>query len=136
MNRTTLALLIAPMWIPLGMEVYFTRGHSFGDAWVLSALYGFFGYLVSLSFGGSILDFLRARGWTKLWQFSLAGALFALVVTLLVGMLGIGRRLATGESLDTIELRHHFSFPVFVPIGALMAATIWLIAEWRVKRVR
>ncbi|MEZ5459232.1 MAG: hypothetical protein R3E65_07965 [Steroidobacteraceae bacterium] len=61
MNRTTLALLIAPMWIPVSIEFYMTREHSFGDAWIISVIYGFFGYLVSLSFDGSTVDFLRAR---------------------------------------------------------------------------
>lgn len=135
MNRTTLALLIAPMWIPLAVEAYLSRGHSFGSGWFISVIYGFFGYLVSLSFGSSIVDFLRARRWTKLWQFSLAGFFLALAVGVFWVALGVGRRLATGETLETIKVSHHYSFAGLLPIGALMGATIWLIAEWRVKNV-
>lgn len=67
MNRTTLALLIAPMWIPLGMKVYYSSGQSFGSGWIISAIYGFFGYLVSLAFGSSIVDFLRSRSTYSSW---------------------------------------------------------------------
>jgi hypothetical protein len=134
MNRTTLALLIAPMWIPVGIEFYFTRGQSFGDAWVLSVLYGFFGYLVSLSFGGSIVDFLRAREWTKLWQFSLAGVVLALLVCLVVIALGLVRWSTTWETAKASTFSDMVFFSPLLLIGALMGATIWLIAEWRVKR--
>jgi hypothetical protein len=133
MNRTTLALLIAPMWIPVGMEFYMTRGHSFGDARILSVLYGFFGYLVSLSFSGSIVDFLRARGWTKLWQFSLAGVLLALLVCLFVIALGLARWWTTWEAAKATTVRDMVFFSPLMLSGALMGATIWLIAEWRGK---
>lgn len=135
MNRTTLALLIAPMWIPVGVEFYMTRVHSFGDAWIISVIYGFFGYLVSLSFCGSIVDFLRARRWTKLWQFSLAGFLFAFVVGLVFVLFGFVRRLAFGLLLESTNAGGAFFFAPLLLIGTLMGATIWLIAEWRAKSV-
>lgn len=134
MNRTTLALLIAPMWIPLGMEAYFYRGESFGSGWIISAIYGFFGYLVSLSFGRIIVDFLRARRWTTLWQFSLAGFLLALGVGMLFVAPGLFRRLASGTPVETFKVSDEFFFMPLLPIGVLMGATIWLIAEWRVKK--
>lgn len=135
MNRTTLALLIAPMWIPVGMEFYMTRGQSFGDAWIISVIYGFFGYLVSLSFGGSIVDFLRARGWTKLWQFSLAGFLLAMFVCLIVVAFELTRGSTTWESVKATPMTNAIFVSPLLLIGTLMGATIWLIAEWRGKRV-
>jgi hypothetical protein len=71
-----------------------------------------------------------------LWQFSLAGFLLALGVGVLFVALEFVRRLAYRAPLEAMKASDEFFFMPLLPIGALMGATIWLIAEWRVKRVR
>jgi hypothetical protein len=129
MKRTTLALLVAPALIPLGMEVYFSRGQSFGSSWIISAIYGFFGYIVSFAFGSSIIEFLRSRRWTKLWHFTLAGILLALGVGIFFVVEGFASRLVAGESFGAIKVSEQYFFSALLPIGASVGATVWLIAE-------
>jgi hypothetical protein len=137
MNRTALAFLIAPLWVPAATAFYGVylfpkpkQGHWIFFTTVVGAVFAYGGVLL---LGTPAFLILRAHKLTAFWIAPVLG-FFVGVITCSVFLVFLG--LSLGNSLP-FSLHELAANPVswssgFFPtgaLGAIVGATLWLIAR-------
>ena len=137
MSRIRAAFLIAPLWVPTitGISAFWIFPQPEQSFWRVTTVVigGLFGYAGTLGFGIPVFCFLRSRGLVSAWIAIAAGFLGG-GITWQIFLLLFG--LSLGDSIDFI-LKDMFrpsvwdSLLALVPavLGALVGATLWLIAR-------
>ena len=83
MPRIIAAFLLAPVIIPLCFAIAVVVRNGVGEELIIPAVMSVYTYLVSIALGVPALFLFRHRGWRRLWQFALGGALFGILVVVL-----------------------------------------------------
>jgi hypothetical protein len=137
MTRTATAFAIAPLWVPLLAAPVFrfyvwpdpAQVHWVAIGTIISATFAYVGCVV---LGLPLFRWLIARGLVSFWIAPFAGFVIGVVTWLLFMacfalMLGEG---AQGVALALADAPKHLRF-LLLPagVGALVGATIWLIAR-------
>ena len=83
MPRIIAAFLLSPAIIPLCFAVAVVVRNGVGEQLIIPAIMLMYAYLVSIALGVPSLFLFRHRGWRRLWQFALSGALFGIAPVVL-----------------------------------------------------
>jgi hypothetical protein len=136
MKRSTTAFIVAPLWVPLlavAYTLYLSLRHVGPVVWAHAAVLSIFAYIVVFALVSAVFRWLWSRGWTAGRTAAVVGAALA-VLTCMAAVLSFN--LASGAELrgPTLAdfLRSEFLlFVLMAPglVGALVGATIWLIAR-------
>lgn len=145
-ERTKYAFVIAPLWVPFLLAIFWTvewfRAPGLKTPAVFTIFLGFF-----LSYGGTILlgwpafQFLRSRKWTSPWIAVLLG--FVIAIATYSGFLflfGLILGFEVGESVSFVASMIAAGWLgeppassvlalVIGPTGMLVGITLWLIAR-------
>ena len=136
MKRTTLAFLVAPLWVPLVVTptaaIYLFHPPAQFFWVIITGFYSaIFAYLGSFAIGFPLFKFLLARGIVSAWVAIIAGMGVA-VVTWLVFLLCFGV-LLDGVSVGVDTLLHTpisgWELAVPASFGIVVGLTIWGIAR-------
>src|SRR5882672_8292993 len=129
MNRLIVALLIAPLAIPvIAFRLWEVSSLSATDVAAIF-LRVVITYVGTFLFGISAYLFLRARKWTTFWAAAVAGFI---VAGLTCWLLGIVTSFLGGW--DLLDVHVHLAWLRFVlwpcgPLGALVASLLWVVTR-------
>ena len=117
-RRVIVAFAVAPAIVPLAVITWALRSEvHLRESIVLGSIYGAFTYGASLLFGVPLFLTLSGHGWTRWWQYAIAGALVGVCVWLLI--------LAAAQ-------RAFFDWRtigVFAGAGVISTTGFWLVAN-------
>jgi hypothetical protein len=117
--RVIIAFAVAPAVIPLVVvAIGLVEGVPVPESLLLGLIYAAFRYGAALVFGVPSFRVFSRRGWVRLWQYVVVGALIGLVMLLLIGVM-------VGELLFG-----PLTVLVFAAGGALSTIGFWMIAVW------
>ena len=111
MPRIIAAFLLSPAILPLGFAVAVVVRNGFSEQLIIPAVMSVYTYLVSIALGVPALFLFRHRGWRRLWQFAVGGAVFGIVPVVL----------ARGSVYYIVP---------YGAIGMVSAAIFWLIGVY------
>jgi putative effector of murein hydrolase len=137
MQRTTAAFLIAPLWVPAtaGIYAFWMFPHPEQSFWRLATavIGGLFGYAGTLGFGIPLFIVLRSTRLVSVWIAIAVGFMageitWIIFLTLFALSLGNSTSFAVSEFLRPDQWS---SLSMLAPgfLGALVGATLWLIAR-------
>jgi hypothetical protein len=154
MNRTVLAFIVAPLWVPLIVGAYATElvfslpnpGQSSPIIAVVAIISAVIAYLITMGIGLPTFLWLRSRGIVRFWCAPAIGFLVGAIVWLAFGVfaLGHGSGIPPGTrsysiyGLAAVSPVHEglsagsttvYQMVTMGLVGALVGATIWLIAR-------
>jgi hypothetical protein len=116
-RRVILAFVLAPAVGPVVVAVWaFATGERAPESLVLASVYGAFTYGAAVFLGMPFYTLSRRKGWTKWWQYAIAGASMGLVPLLMIVLI----MQAPPPDRRTIL--------ALGGVGVLSATTFWLIA--------
>ena len=116
-RRVIVAFAVAPAVVPLAIGAWaLATGVHARESVVLGSIYGAFTYGAAVFLGVPVFSVFSRNGWTRWWQYAIAGALIGLAVLLVI--------LAAAQS----PLSDGRTVVVFVGIGILSTTVFWLIA--------
>jgi hypothetical protein len=119
-RRVIVAFAVAPAVVPLAMVAWaLSTGVRAPESIVLGSIYAAFTYGAAVLLGAPSFALFQRRGWTRWWQYTIAGAAIGLAV-LLVMSAAVQQRSTNAQ----IAL-------IFVGVGVLSTMVFWLIAVWR-----
>lgn len=133
MNRTVIAFIVAPLWVPVAAEVVaYTLEPTDSLSVAVDVLYNtFVSYLGAFALGFPAFLFLRSRKMTTFWIATLSGciiggvwgAMFTTGLIFYLGGIGAIQKLFGGNgNLVQMSLS-----PAM--LGMIVGATVWLIAR-------
>jgi hypothetical protein len=137
MRRTIAAFLVAPLWVPAtaGISAFWMFPQPEQSIWRLATavISGLFGYAGTLGFGIPLFIVLRSRRLVSVWIAIAAGFIaggIAWVIFLLLFALSLGNSI--GFAISEVLRPDQWSYlSMLAPaiLGALVGATLWLIAR-------
>lgn len=133
--RHLLAFLVAPLWVPLIVELYAVGVPGPGPPQAslvvfMAVIAAFFAYAGAIIIGIPAYLILRWRNWTALWMAAAVGFVAGIVMWAVFGFVFVailgGWRKAAASVLD-LSLNDQLFSLAFALIGTLVATTAWLI---------
>jgi hypothetical protein len=142
MNRTQIAFLVAPLWVPLVMLLLakfdlFPYDHQGVWIAITIVLAAFFGYAGTFIFGVPAFMFFRSRGFTSCWLAGILGfCIGAIVMSAFVFFFALALQSSVEEAANTAlsifdpwKSNQLFSALLAGSIGSLVGITLWFIAR-------
>ena len=116
-RRVILAFILAPAVVPVAVAGWaLATGVRAPESLVLASVYGAFTYGTAAALGLPFFRLSERKGWTRAWQYAVAGAMIGLVPLLMISLAA-----AAPPPDGRVVL-------VFAGLGVLSATVFWLIA--------
>jgi hypothetical protein len=116
-RRVILAFALAPAVAPAAVAAWaLATGVRAPESLVLASIYGAFTYGTAVALGLPFFRLAERKGWTRWWQYAVAGAVIGLAPLLIISLAA-----AAPPPGGRVGL-------VFVGVGVLSATVFWLIA--------
>src|SRR6476620_2710474 len=135
-DRTVLAFLVAPLWVPIATAIYAVRIVPYAEQrhgiYMTTLIGALFGYGAVWAIGFPAFRILRARGFSSYWAAIIIGFVVALLTWHIFKVLFA---LSLGNSLSFVWqdwAAKDVQWALILTIGALgsvVGGTLWLIAR-------